>query len=110
MTRQWGCLFSALPAFINGYDQPALNAPEQRRQSARTMAEEDGVRIRILQSLRGKICKFSSSLTAKWGEVLGEEASGEKGKPEGRGVLPNTADSVEARGGHFIWLLLGNLA
>lgn len=58
MTRQWGWLSSTLPAFINGYDKPALNAPEQRQQSALTMAEEDDGRIRILQSLRGKICKF----------------------------------------------------
>lgn len=49
-----------LPAFTNGYDdEPTLNAPgQQRQQSALTMAEEDDARIRILQSLRGKICKF----------------------------------------------------
>ena len=41
----------------NGYDKPALNAPEQQQQSALTMAEEDDARIRIVQSLRGKICK-----------------------------------------------------
>uniref|UniRef100_A0A3B4X696 RAS p21 protein activator 2 n=1 Tax=Seriola lalandi dorsalis TaxID=1841481 RepID=A0A3B4X696_SERLL len=46
-----------MPAFINGYDNPALKAPEQRQQSALTMAEEDDARIRILQSLRGKICE-----------------------------------------------------
>lgn len=57
VTRQWGWISSALPAFINGYDKPALKAPEQRQQSALTMAEEDDANIRILQSLRGKICK-----------------------------------------------------
>uniref|UniRef100_A0A3B4G045 RAS p21 protein activator 2 n=2 Tax=Pundamilia nyererei TaxID=303518 RepID=A0A3B4G045_9CICH len=46
-----------LPAFINGYDKPALNAPEQRQKSALTMAEDDDAKIRILQSLRGKICE-----------------------------------------------------
>lgn len=58
---QWGCLSSALPALINGYDDnPVLKtAPEKQRQWALTMAEEDDARIRILQSLRGKICKFT---------------------------------------------------
>uniref|UniRef100_A0A3Q2WSL3 RAS p21 protein activator 2 n=1 Tax=Haplochromis burtoni TaxID=8153 RepID=A0A3Q2WSL3_HAPBU len=46
-----------MPAFINGYDKPALNAPEQRQKSALTMAEDDDAKIRILQSLRGKICE-----------------------------------------------------
>uniref|UniRef100_A0A3Q2XZR8 RAS p21 protein activator 2 n=1 Tax=Hippocampus comes TaxID=109280 RepID=A0A3Q2XZR8_HIPCM len=41
-----------LPAFINGYDKAVLNT----QRSALTMAEEDDARIRILQSLRGKIC------------------------------------------------------
>lgn len=61
MTPRWDWLSSTLLAFINGYDRTALNAPEQRQQhSALTMAEEDDARIRILQSLRGKICKCDS--------------------------------------------------
>ncbi|MEQ2267676.1 hypothetical protein XENORESO_008996, partial [Xenotaenia resolanae] len=58
VTPRWDWLSSTLLAFINGYDRRALNAPEQRQQqSALTMAEEDDARIRILQSLRGKICE-----------------------------------------------------
>lgn len=83
VTRQWGWISSALPAFINGYDKPALKAPEQRQQSALTMAEEDDARIRILQSLRGKICKsdwrdcFFPSLTGVERSV--DQARGEAG-------------------------------
>lgn len=56
------------------------------------MAEEDDARIRILQSLRGKICKFEWRVAvfhlSQWGKRSVEEASGVKeGKPEGHGVL-----------------------
>ena len=88
VTRQWGWLSSTLPAFINGYDLPALNAPEPRQQSALTMAEEDDARIRILQSLRGKICKSDwradvFRLTQAGGKRLVREASGERGSRRG---------------------------
>lgn len=99
MTRQWGWLSSTLPAFINGYDKPALNAPEQRQQSALTMAEEDDARVRILQSLRGKICKFEWPVNvfhlSQGGKEVGRTSEQREGKPEGRGVL-STVDSVEA--------------
>lgn len=99
MTRQWGWLSSTLPAFINGYDKPALNAPEQRQQSALTMAEEDDARIRILQSLRGKICKFDwrvdvfRSSQGERGRLNRQRAA--RGEAGGRGVL-STVDSEEA--------------
>lgn len=93
VTRQWGWLSSTLPAFINGYDKPALNAPEQRQQSALTMAEEDDARIRILQSLRGKICKsdkasrcFPSLTGGERGRWKKRAARGEAGGAR-RGVL-----------------------
>lgn len=68
MTRCcWGWLSSALPAFINGYDEPALNAAERQQQTALTMAEEDDAKIRILQSLRGKICKCEADVSPPTG-------------------------------------------
>lgn len=99
VTRQWGWLSYTLPAFINGYDKPALNAPEQRQQAALTMAEEDDARIRILQSLRGKIGKFDWRVDvfrlSHGGREVDRTSERQAGKPEGRGVL-STVDSVEA--------------
>lgn len=96
---QWDWLSSTLPAFINGYDKRALNIPEQRQQSGLTMAEEDDARIRILQSLRGKICKSDWGSRCFPSHTGGREvgiASGRReGKPEGRGVL-STVGCVEA--------------
>ncbi len=101
VTRQWGWLSSALPAFINGYDKPALNAPEPRQQSALTMAEEDDARIRILQSLRGKICKSDGAsrrfqpLTAEGGERGRWKKRAATGGSR-RGAARRAINSVEA--------------
>lgn len=55
------------------------------------MAEEDDARIRILQSLRGKICKSADLLVSQ----VGRTSELREGKPEGRGML-STVDRVEA--------------
>lgn len=66
------------------------------------MAEEDDARIRILQSLRGKICKYEWRVNvfhlSLGGKEVGRTREQREGKPEGRGVR-STVDRVEAETG-----------
>lgn len=63
------------------------------------MAEEDDATIRILQSLRGKICKLELPVTVRrllTGSSITRVDVG-AGKSEGRGVLSTARPSAEGR-------------